>query len=195
MIKNKDRSKWFGASDTSFIMGNYDTKTFLIWWLKKLGLDKSNFSNKYTMAGTYYEHRIVKLLESLIGEKLKVDRQVKLRHLRLRVNLDSESNKTIYEIKTTSKEVDKVPKNYWQQVQVQMFVTKKHSAKIVFYLVDENYYDNYFLELEKQRLKIFKIEYDSDFINNYLIRLKYLVKCLKEKKVPSNEGLENFKGE
>ena len=65
MITNKDRSGWFGASDTKFIVGNYDTKTFLKWWLTKLGLSENNFSNKYTEAGTAYEHRIARFIEEI----------------------------------------------------------------------------------------------------------------------------------
>ena len=37
MIHNHDRSGWFGASDTSTIMGNWATETFRKWWLEKLG--------------------------------------------------------------------------------------------------------------------------------------------------------------
>jgi hypothetical protein len=42
MIKNQDRSKWFGASDTSMIMGNWQTKTFNDWWMVKLGITTNN---------------------------------------------------------------------------------------------------------------------------------------------------------
>jgi len=46
MITNKDRSGWFGASDTSTIVGNYKTKTFKKWWLVKLGLSENDYSIK-----------------------------------------------------------------------------------------------------------------------------------------------------
>ena len=39
MIADQDRSGWFGASDTSYVMGNWHTKTFKDWWLKKMGLN------------------------------------------------------------------------------------------------------------------------------------------------------------
>lgn len=43
MIHNHDRSKWFGASDTSTIMGRWDTKTFERFWRVKLGIDREHF--------------------------------------------------------------------------------------------------------------------------------------------------------
>ena len=63
MISNHDRSYYIGASDTKYVMSNWNTKTFQKWWLKKIGLDTSNIQNKYTMAGTYYEHKIIDALE------------------------------------------------------------------------------------------------------------------------------------
>ena len=56
MIASQDRSGYFGASDVNYIIGNRNTKTFKKWWLIKLGLDVSHINNKYTMAGTHYEH-------------------------------------------------------------------------------------------------------------------------------------------
>ncbi len=56
MISNHDRSGWFGASDTATIMGNYNTATFKKWWLEKMGIRQSTFTNKAMKAGTHYEH-------------------------------------------------------------------------------------------------------------------------------------------
>ena len=84
MISNQDRSKWFGASDTQYIVGNWNTASWRKWWLVKLGFSKNNFQNIYTLAGTHYEHKI---LDSL-GSPLKKDKQIKIRSLRLRVNYD-----------------------------------------------------------------------------------------------------------
>ena len=46
MLSDKDRSGYFGASDTSYIIGNWKTKTFTNWWLVKLGLAQNNFTNE-----------------------------------------------------------------------------------------------------------------------------------------------------
>ena len=51
MISSQDRSGWFGASDTDFIVGNWETASFENWWLTKIGINKSNFQNQYTLAG------------------------------------------------------------------------------------------------------------------------------------------------
>ena len=93
MISNHDRSGWFGASDTHWIMGNWETNSFRRFWLEKLGIIHNSFFTAATLAGTYYEHRI---LESL--GIAQMDRQIKIRRLRLRVNLDGEELSTIHEM-------------------------------------------------------------------------------------------------
>lgn len=54
MIADQDRSGWFGASDASYIMGSWDTKSFERWWLQKLGLNRDHFTTDATAAGTYF---------------------------------------------------------------------------------------------------------------------------------------------
>ena len=192
MIKNKDRSKWFGASDTHIIMGSWNTKTFIKWWCVKLGLLKNGFKTKETMAGDAYEHKIAKAVEEDLSIKLKLDRQIKIKKLRIRVNLDADCKKLnkIFEIKTF-KEIDdwKPPINYYEQVQVQMYFTKM-KASIVAYPMTKEYYKNYFLPIEKEKLQFYDFELDNEFIQRYLARLKVLVKCLKKKILPKQEMIE-----
>lgn len=186
MIRNKDRSKYWGASDTSKIMGNWNTKTFMELYLIKLGVSENNFSNTYLMAGNAYERRIAQSLEL----PLKFDRCIKIPKLRLRVNLDAETKDCIYEIKTHkfTDKAWKMPIAYWQQCQVQMFATGKHKCKLVAYPMKDENYENFFLEVEKDKVEVFDIEYDEQWINTeYLPRLKYLTKCLKERKTPNYE--------
>ena len=95
MIKDHDRSGWFGASDTSTIMGNWNTKTFEQWWLVKLGLRVNNYTNVKMQTGSALEHRILDHLGIT-----KRDRQIKIRPLRLRVNLDGEDRRLVHEVKT-----------------------------------------------------------------------------------------------
>ena len=85
MIHNHDRSGWFGASDTAIIMGRWDTETFRRWWLQKIGVRTDHFSTPAMQAGTAYEHRIL----SAIGIST-MDRQIRIRRYRLRVNYDGE---------------------------------------------------------------------------------------------------------
>ena len=59
MIQSQDRSGWIGASDVQFVIGNWRTKTWEKWWMEKLGISQGHFDNKYTLAGTNWEHRIL----------------------------------------------------------------------------------------------------------------------------------------
>lgn len=183
MIRNKDRSKWFGASDTSYIMGNWDSKSFAMWWFTKLGIKTNNFGNKYTMAGNYFEGKIL----DAFGIK-KRNRTIKIRKLRLRVNLDGESKAIIHEVKTYKDEFN--VKKHWQQCQVEMFATKK-KLEIIAYKMNEDDYYNYFNKIDKERIKVYPIQYDDKWIEKkYLPRLKYLCKCLKKRKFPNGGWVE-----
>lgn len=176
MIASKDRSGYFGASDVSFIVGNWNTATLSKWWLQKLGINRDHFDNKYTLAGTYYEHRI---LESL-GVPMELDKQVILDDLRLRVNLDGNTENTIYECKTYKHEKGfKMPKKYLQQVWVQMYATGLPIAKIIVYGLNERDYKNYFLPIDENRRIEYPVEYNGKFINEvFLPKITYLADCL-----------------
>lgn len=182
MISDKDRSGWFGASDTPFIIGNWKTATFEKWWMQKLGINRDHFNNKYTSAGTHYEHRI---LESL-GIPMELDKQIILEDLRLRVNLDGNDTDTIYECKTYMFDKGfKLPKKYIQQVQVQMYASGFHNAKIIAYGLKEEDYNNFFHPIDPDRLSVFDIPYDERWLNEvYLPKLKYLAECLNEGRFP-----------
>lgn len=182
MIASKDRSGWFGASDTDKIVGNYDTKTWRKWWLEKIGIEKSNFTNRSMQAGTYYEHRI---LQSL-GIDLELDKQVIIEELLLRVNLDGNTEDAIYECKTYKHEKGfKVPLKYKRQVWVQMYATGIRKAYIVAYGLTEDDYKNFFNDIDKGRLELIPIEYNEKWINTvFLPKLKYLAECLKKGVMP-----------
>ena len=182
MIADKDRSGYFGASDVERIIGNYKTATFEKWWMQKIGINRDHFDNKYTSAGTHFEHRI---LESL-GIPMEFDKQVILEDLLLRVNPDGNDSDTIYECKTYGFEKGfKMPKKYIQQVQVQMFASGFRKAKIIVYGLKEEDYDNYFTPIEEERRSEYVIEYDERWINEvFLPKLTYLAECLKEGRFP-----------
>lgn len=192
MIKNNDRSGYIGASDTKFVIGNWNTKTFKNWWMEKLGLSKNNFSNKYTMAGTNYEHKIIDSLNIPLIEK---DKQIIIG--RLRVNLDANTKDKIHEIKTYNYEkgfdISK-HKDYVNQVQVQMYASKIHNAEIDAYGLVKEDYKNYFNDIDKKRLSIYEIKYDEEWIEiEYLPRFKYLEYCLDNNKLPDiNEFEKEF---
>jgi hypothetical protein len=180
MIQSQDRSGWFGASDTSFIMGNWKTKTFKNWWMTKLGLNTNHFTTVAMNAGTYYEHAIL----DVIGSARK-DYQILIPEYRLRINYDGDDFGRVDEVKTYKYEKGfKVSKGYWQQAQVQMFGKLKTEKaipthKIWAYGLVEDDYKNFFNPIDRERLKDYPIEYDAEFIEDFLVRIKYLKDCLE----------------
>jgi hypothetical protein len=180
MIADKDRSGFIGASDVDKVIGNWGTKTFEKWWMQKLGINRDSFSNKFTDAGTHYEHRILESLEI----PMEFDKQVIIG--RLRVNLDGNTDDCIFECKTYQfAKGFKLPQKYNNQVQVQMYATGIKRAKIVVYGLEEGDYDNYFHPIDKSRLMVFDIEYDEKWINKvFLPRFRILEQCLIEGRFP-----------
>ena len=177
MISSQDRSYYIGASDTSYVVGNWTTKSFENWWLEKLGLHKNNLKTEAMQAGNNYEHKI---LEALEVDSLEMDKQIIID--RLRVNLDGNTNTCIYEVKTHNADKEfKISKQYWRQAQVEMYASRIHKLYIVAYALEENDYKNFFNKIDKDKIQLIEVEYDEDFINNeYLPRLEILTKCLKE---------------
>lgn len=186
MISNHDRSGYIGASDTKYVVGNWKTKTFANWWLKKQGIDTSHIDNKFTLAGTNYEHKIIDFLNI---ESIEKDKQIIIG--RLRVNLDANTENKIYEIKTYQYEKGfdlSKHRDYIQQVQVQMYASGIHNAEIVAYGLEPSDYDNYFHDIESERLSRFEINYDEEWINNvYLPKFKILEQCLIEGRFPKED--------
>lgn len=193
MIDSKDRSGWFGASDTDRIIGSFNTKTFIDWWLIKEGVTSNNFESAEMNAGTHWEHRILEY----VNEDMEMDKQILIPELRLRINLDGNTEDTDYECKTyKANKVFKVPLKYKRQVWVQMFGSKFRKAFIVAYGLTENDYKNYLAPIDEERLGLFPIEYNEDFIDNtYLPRLKYLVRCLDEGTFPTDEDYMSYRKE
>lgn len=183
MIKSQNRAGWFGASDTRFVMGNWNTKTFRKWWAVKLGLIKNDYKSTAMTAGTYWEHRIA----NYIDKNFILDRQIKIRRYRLRVNLDAETKDIIHEIKTRSKVWAKIPKYYIEQVQVQMWATRKKKVVIDAYTLLPEDYENFFREIDENRLEQYEVIYDSEFIKQYKLRLSFLAKCLRKGILPTEE--------
>lgn len=182
MIADRDRSGYFGASETDKIVGNYKTATFERWWMQKIGINRDHFDNKYTLAGTHFEHRILESLDI----PMELDKQIIIEDLKLRVNLDGNDTDTIYECKTYKLEKGfKLPKKYIYQVQVQMFASGLRKAKIIAYGLTEEDYDNFFRPIYSDRRLEFEIDYDERWINTvYLPKLRYLAECLKEGRLP-----------
>ena len=196
MIKDTDRSGWFGASDTKNVMlDNHDTKTWREFWDEKCGRIKKNIDSTATNTGSMYEHPI---LDSIDGDIFK-DRQLLLEDMRLRVNYDGDKDGIIYEVKTHR--VDKpfitknaiyqfIPKYIYGQVQVQMYAWKEaYERGLIEYKFKKLYIVEYPLYREDysgevnvdfKRLKFHKIRYDKGFIKMYLKKLEPLTQRLME---------------
>jgi len=168
---------YIGASDTSMVVGNWNTKSFENWWLEKLGLRKNSIKTEAMQAGNNYEHKI---LEALEIDNLEMDKQIIID--RLRVNLDGNTNACIYEVKTYNADKEfKVSKQYWRQAQVEMYASEIHKLYIVAYALEENDYKNFFNKIDKNRIQLIEVGYDESFIKKeYLTRLEMLTRCLKE---------------
>ena len=184
MIQSHDRSGYIGASDTDKVIGNWKTKTWESWWMQKIGINTDHFDNRYTVAGTNWEHRI---LDSLQIPNLEKDKQIIIEDLRLRVNLDGNTPTRIKEVKTYQwAKGFKCPQKYKNQVQVQMFAFGIYEADIVAYGLKEADYNNFFRDLDDKRLKEIPVAYDEKWVTSvYLPRLKILADCLKRGAFPN----------
>ena len=192
MIKNQDRSKWFGASDTSMLFANPDTPTFRAWWGTKLGAVKNNYSNIYMTTGNALEHKIIDALDLFFAGIQKGRHPYYRAKYRLRVNIDGKWNKSVVEVKTTSKVIKKITPSHWRQCQAEMFGLRYKTSRIVYYRLLEEDYENYFNVVDLGRIKIFKIDRDEEWIQTeYLPRLRYVAKCLRNRTYPYklNEGV------
>lgn len=185
MIHDPSRAGWFGASDVSYIMGNWKTKSFRQWWMKKLGIDTSHFTTRAMNAGTYYEGVVL----DYVGAPRR-DHQILLPDLLLRVNLDGDGPGRIWEVKTHGADKAYKPtKAHRQQVQVQMFAKMKTegvipNAEIVDYGLTENDYRNFFNEIDPGRVGRHVVSYDQAFLAEFLEKLEYLRDHLKRGMFP-----------
>ena len=185
MIASKDRSGWFGASDVDKIVGNWNTKTWMDWWLVKMGVARNDIETVAMNAGTHKEHQILEYLSPFI----ETDKQIIIEPLRLRINLDGNVGKRVKEVKTHSAEKEFKPsKKYVQQVMVQMYGFETRDADIVSYALTEADYKNYFLPIDPNRLKEHPITYDERWIQGvFLPRITYLADCLIKGILPDRE--------
>lgn len=119
MIHNYDRSHWFGGSDAKYIFAEERNASWREWWEVKCGKCEQSFKgNIYTKAGNTFEHSILKAYDP----QIRFDRQIMIPGLRLRVNLDGNTDDVIYEVKTYQiNKQFKVTDAYFLQAQLQMF--------------------------------------------------------------------------
>ena len=149
MITDKSRDYYIGASDTHFVMMNFDTKTFQRWWQTKIGAEVMEIESVYTIAGNIYEQRILdEIFVPYRNEQFIVGQ--------LRVNLDGRTDQEVVEVKTSKKPYTKVKTDHWQQTQVEMFATCMNKARLVVYEMEEADYE-YIRDIDLDRMKTFPI--------------------------------------
>lgn len=150
--------------------------------MTKLGIVQNNIETRQMNAGTHKEGQILDFISPFVEK----DKQIRIPELLLRVNLDGNIGKHIIEVKTHSADKPfKVSKAYWQQIQVQMYGYGTTDGEIVSYGLTEEDYRNYFLPIDAERLIHHPISYDKVWVEQtYLPRLKHLVECLKEGRMP-----------
>lgn len=180
MIRDHDRSGWFGASDVRHIMGPWRSRSFDRWWAVKLGVVQTEIATEAMQAGTAYEHRIL----DAVGAQER-DRQILLPELRLRVNLDGNTGPHIHEAKTHRTPWRRPPRQYIEQVNVQMLAMGPDAtAEIDAYRLEPEDYRNFFRPIDPARLTVWPVERDPEFLRRFLRRLRYLRDCLMDGRWP-----------
>lgn len=196
MIQNNDRSGYFGASDTRYVMNdNHNTKTWQEWWSVKVGERENSFTgNIWTRAGNLFEHSILEAVDP----EVTMDGQIIHERYLLRVNYDGYNNGMIYEVKThKANKLYSVPEDHWQQVQVEMFCYQEMHQRwflppfqgliIASYALNP---DEYYLQpnevvVDPERIQYHPVKYNKAFIRGeYLPRLKVLARALRKGKFP-----------
>ena len=76
------------------------------WWQTKLGIMNKDFQSLAMVTGTYQEHKIAQYYGVKNNVKIKLDRQIKLRKLKLRVNLDCETKDQLLRLKHINKQME-----------------------------------------------------------------------------------------
>ena len=188
MIRDNDRSRWFGASDTATIMGNWGTKTFAKWWAVKLGLTENTYHSRAMDVGNLMEHAIIDEVARQTGYHIRKGRwPCYSPWLRLRVNYDGLCQQCVIEVKTTKNPFNTVPRNYWQQCQVLMYRLHRERCELWAYeVMDHDYMAPYFARIDPSRLRAFHIAYDANWIKNiYLPRLRVLSRALGKRGYPN----------
>ena len=149
----------------------------------KLGVLQKHIRTDAMIAGTNYEHRILKAA----GAE-EMDKQLLCEGLRLRVNLDGNTGHHIIECKTYLDKGDGKPwkpkKAYRDQVQAQMVGAMLNgwsdvTAEIVAYPLTQENYGNFFLELDPAKITRVPVELDPQWMQTYLERLRILADALK----------------
>ena len=203
MIHSQDRSGYFGASDTCYVLrDNHQTVSWKKFWNEKLGgISQSNLS--FAMkCGNAYEHAIL----DAIDPNIEKDGQIIIQDKLIRVNYDGYKDGIIYEAKTKFRGEDgayKMTIDHWRQCQVEMYVYQEMCDQWFLppfkklYLVSYSLYETDRQkvsdgleitadDIDPNRINMEEVKYDKKFINKeYLKRVERLAKALRKGKFPA----------
>lgn len=176
-----DRFKYIGGSEANMIYQNYETKTFINWWSKKLSeLPDDSFTNKSMAVGTILEHDILDLYESI--HNVKGIREEQLIKGIARANTDYILGEKVSDVKATYKAfewfiTEKVPITYKRQLTHYRYVFGLKKASIIAYNVDDDLLDHPFNELNPYKLFEIDVQITDKAIEEHRQRLEYLEHC------------------
>lgn len=176
-----NRNDFIGGSEANMLYLNYNTKTFINWWSKKLtDLSDDGFINKSMSVGTIIESDIVDLYESINQVKGKRDVQ-EIKGI-ARASTDYILNDKVIDIKATNKAFEwflrgTVPINYRRQLLHYCYVLGLNKASIVAYQVDEDLLDNPFIKLDKNKLFEIPVKITKQDLATHKVKLDFLEHC------------------
>lgn len=201
MIKSTNsRVGIIGASDTRYVMMNFETATFKKWWLEKIGLaERKDISNIYMDTGTMLEKPVIDAYCKKKGIKLNYGDEpfISKEYERLVVNLDAYNETKNVEVKCVAYNKAfnwqfKLDRNYYQQVQVQMLASGLRKTIVLAYglLTDDYDFSNLVNpKIDEDRLFEIEVEYDNEWLEmQYIPKLKYLIYCFENNKIPTEIG-------
>ncbi len=206
----EERKTQLGASDMHKIF-NFDNKGAKDLWLEKIGeLERKQFSNKYTVAGSLIEDDALEFyfkskgitnyslnkrmkhpdIEMLVAscDAIYILDDVKLT---FREKIIPVENKTIKYDNFIELKADKIPRNYYLQVQTQIACCGGGFGVIVFNaVVDKDYIDPLLYKPNYIKQIAFNIKKDDAIVNEIVNRAKYFEWCVKYKREPSESDYQ-----
>ncbi|GGJ86201.1 hypothetical protein GCM10007063_05890 [Lentibacillus kapialis] len=181
ITSTNDRYKYIGGSEANMIYQNYESKTFVNWWAKKLSeLPGDEFTNKSMSVGTILEHDILDLYESVYHVQGEREAQ-KIKGI-ARANTDYILGDKVSDVKATYKAFEwflkeKVPIHYKRQLIHYVYVFELNKASIIAYQVDDETADYPFNDLDPDKLFEIDVPITKKEVTEHKQRLDYMEHC------------------
>lgn len=186
LISDLKRNEYIGASDMNIIMNVSKFKTPGELLFEKAGLIKSEFiSNYYTEFGNFAEPVIQEFCK--VKNTDFVDFTTEINGYPIVGHTDGEiDDKTMVEIKTSSKDIEEIIEQYYPQIQMYMYLGNYEECKLINYIrTNEELFlerNGEKLELDPFRLQEKIIPRDEKYIKNMLEKLEIFISEIEIKK-------------